>query len=434
MTIQLFMTYNIFMTHCHIIVKEKEIRGMKKQEGRSSTVFPLFENHEMDWTFKRTLEQMSEKSAESGECLWAASKIDKNNIDSWIETWAALAERVEKLGDASFQAGHSISARECYLRASNYYRTAEYACSPAKPAWQNLWQKSVSIFHKAGTLFDYPITYFRLPFEGFELPGYFCRPADDELKRPTIFFVGGNDSSGEEMVVACGFAAVRRGYNFFTFEYPGHRGAVHLDSACVKRQTYEKPFAAAFDYLFALPGVDERIALAGFSFGGYVVNQVACFEKRIKALIPDSPIINMQEFSQRFFDRFPLWMPTSIRRILLNWKLNHNPMMKTLLDYSLHTWGCKGDLFDYVEQGYSRGMVLGKELSNITCPVLGLVSDAEGPMLLFQAREFIEKVGSTDKTLRILSLGLDGTDDHCQLDNFSRAGQIILDWLDERFR
>ena len=56
---------------------------------------------------------------------------------------------------------------------------------------------------------------------------------------------------------------------------------------------------------------------------------------------------------------------------------------------------------------HSRGMVLGKELSNITCPVLGLMSDAEGPILLSQAREFIEKVGSADKTLTVLSLALD---------------------------
>ena len=407
---------------------------MKKQEGRSNTVFPIFGNHEMDWTFKRTLEQMSEKGAESGECLWAAAQIDKNNINSWIDTWDVLAQRVEALADASMQAGYIISARESYLRASNYYRTAEYACSPSKPAWNPLWQKSVDTFQKAAALFDPPITYFEIPFEGFKLPGYFWRPANDDKKRPTMLFVGGNDSSGEEMIYGCGFAAVRRGYNFMTFEYPGHRGAVHLDARCVKRQDYEKPFAAAIDYLLTLPGVNERIALAGFSFGGYVVNRVACYEKRIKALIPDSPLINMESLSTRFFDKFPTWMPTWLRRPLFNMNMKRDPMKKALLDYSLHTWGCTGDLFEYIEKGYSRGMILDKELANITCPVLGLVSDAEGPMLLSQAKEFINKVGSTDKTLKILSLGVDGTDDHCQLDNISRAAQIIFDWLDEHLK
>ena len=245
--------------------------------------------------------------------------------------------------------------------------------------------------------------------------------------------MGGNDSSGEEMVFACGFAAVRRGYNFFTFEYPGHRGAVHLDPRCVKRPDYEVPFAAAIDYLEALPGVDERIALSGFSFGGFVVSRVAIFEKRIQALIPDSPIIDMNRMARRFFDRFPEWMPTWMRRRLLNLSLKRAPMKKALLDYSLHTWGLKGDLFDFIESGISKPFVINDQLHKITCPVLGLVSDAEGPLLLEQAQSFIRGVGSNNKTLRVLSLQADGTDDPCQLDNFSRAGQIVFDWLDERF-
>jgi pimeloyl-ACP methyl ester carboxylesterase len=407
---------------------------MKKQEARSNTVFPVFGNHEMDWTFKRTLEQMSEKGAESGECLWAAAQIDKNNIDSWIDAWSVLAERVEKLGDVSMKGGHLISARDCYLRASNYYRTAEYGCSPSKAVWNPLWQKSVDTFQKAAALFDPPVEYIEIPFEGFKLPGYFMRPAKDDVKRPTLLIVGGNDSSGEEMVFDCGFAAIRRGYNFLTVEYPGHRGAVHLDPNCVKRQDYEKPFAKIIDHLLSLPGVDERIALAGFSFGGYVVNRVACFEPRIKALIPDSPVIDMEKLSTRFFDRFPAWMPVWLRRNLFSLNMKRNPMMKALLDYSLHTWGCKGDLFEFIEKGYSSGMILDTELANITCPVLGLVSDAEGPMLLSQAKEFITKIGSKDKTLKILSLDVDGTDDHCQLDNISRAAQIIFDWLDEHLK
>ena len=404
---------------------------MKKQEARSNTVFPIFGNHEMDWTFKRTLEQMSEKGAESGECLWAAAQIDKRDMNTWIDTWASLAKRVEAQAEASLRGGHAVSARESFLRASNYYRTAEYGCAPSHPYWDRLWQKSVDTFQQAGALFDPPIQYVEIPFEGFKLPGYFWRPANDDQKRPTLVMEGGNDSSGEEMVFACGFSTVRRGYNFFTFEYPGHRGAVHLDARCVKRQDYEVPFAAAFDYLATLPGVDERVAQAGFSFGGYVVNRVACYEKRVKALIPDSPVINMEVLSTRLFDRFPDWMPVWLRRPLLNGYMRRNPMMKALLAYSLYTWGCEGDLFEFVAKGYSRGMILDKELANITCPVLGLVSDAEGELMLAQAKEFIGKVGAQDKTLKILSLATAGTDDHCQLDNFSRAGQIIFDWLDD---
>jgi len=406
---------------------------MKKQEARSATSFGVFRDPEIDWTFKRTVAQMSEKGAETGECLWAASQINEKDISTWVHAWRVLAERVEKDGRASLAAGHKISARESFLRASNYYRTAEYACAPSHSDWDMLWQKSVETFQQAARLFNPPIKPITIPFEGFSLPGYFWRPADDDIQRPTLIAVGGNDSSGEEMVFACGFSAVRRGYNFFTFEYPGHRGAVHLDPRCTKRPDYEIPFAAAFDLLETLPGVDERIALSGFSFGGFVVNRVAIHEKRVKALIPDSPIINTDLMARRFFDRFPDWVPTWLRRKLLRASMQRKPMTKALLEYSLHTWGIKGDLFDFIESGLSKPMVITQDLHKITCPVLGLVSDQEGPLLLEQAKQFIQGVEAENKQLRILNLAKDGTDDHCQLDNFSRAGQIIYDWLDEVF-
>lgn len=405
---------------------------MKQQEARSLNGFRLFRNHETDWVFKRTLAEMSEKGAETGECLWAARQINQQDLRTWVDTWQTLAKRVEELGQLSLQQGHQISARESFLRASNYYRTAEYGCSPSLTEWDILWQKSVSTFQEAARLFTPPIKYFEIPFEGFRLPGYFWRPAADTQKRPTLISVGGNDSSGEEMVFACGFAAVRRGYNFFTFEYPGHRGAVHLNPQCIKRLDYEVPFAAAIDYLSTLPGVDDRIALSGFSFGGFVVNRVAIFEKRIRALIPDSPIIDMHQLSKRFFDRFPTWMPLWLRRLALRIGYLKEPMKKVLLDYSLKTWGIEGDLIDYLQSGVSAPFVVTEQLHKITCPVLGLVSDAEGAMMLAQAKEFIQRVGSVDKQLKILSLETDGTDDHCQLDNFSRAGQIVFDWLDDR--
>lgn len=46
---------------------------------------------------------------------------------------------------------------------------------------------------------------------------------------------GGNDDTIEEGFFIIGPAAVARGYNFFTFSYPGVRNAVHTDPVQVKR-------------------------------------------------------------------------------------------------------------------------------------------------------------------------------------------------------
>ncbi|NDJ54998.1 MAG: hypothetical protein GYB68_18145, partial [Chloroflexi bacterium] len=203
------------------------------------TLRTVFKHHEMDWHFRRTLLAMAEKGAEIGEALYAASRIEDGDAVSWIREWSALADRVDAHGEVSLAGGHLISARESFLRACNYYRTAEFFCHPEHPRFHELWEKSRASFHKACPLFDPPIEILEVPYEDGYLPGYFWRPANDDVDRPTLICVGGNDDSGEESWFWLGPAAVRRGYNFFSVEYPGHRGAVHLFPHFIKRADYE---------------------------------------------------------------------------------------------------------------------------------------------------------------------------------------------------
>ena len=52
------------------------------------------------------------------------------------------------------------------------------------------------------------------------------------------------------------------------------------------RYDYEVPGTAAFDYLAKRPDVDaKRIAIMGYSFGGYYSSRIAAFEKRYAACI-----------------------------------------------------------------------------------------------------------------------------------------------------
>ena len=68
----------------------------KTTTARSPNSLGVFKDHETDWVFKRTLEYMSEKAAEIGDCLFAANRIDERSRESWIVEWAALAGRVEQ--------------------------------------------------------------------------------------------------------------------------------------------------------------------------------------------------------------------------------------------------------------------------------------------------------------------------------------------------
>ena len=398
--------------------------------ARSPHGLGVFKDHETDWIFKRTLEQMIEKAAETGECLFAASQINESDGESWICAWAKLGDTVIAHAQESLQNGHTISAREAFLRASNYYRTAEYGCPPQHPRFHELWRKSFEAFHSACPLFDPPIQILQIPFGDKLLPGYFWYPNDYSENRPTMISIGGNDSSGEEMFIATGFGAVRRGYNYATFEYPGHRGTVHLYPDFVKRADYEVPFKAALDYLEKLPGVDDRIALGGFSYGGYVAAQVACHEKRIRAVIPDSPIVDLPVLVlSGFLGPLIKGVPPAILDKVIERRLRKSPITKALLKYSAWTWGVRNISEEFNLESFKRH-VIKDEIRAINCPALALVGKDEGEEMVRQATFFYENISSKNKTLHIFNREVDGSNDHCQLDNFSRAHQVAYDWLD----
>jgi len=403
--------------------------------GRGTLRFHIFKDHELDWIFRRTLVSIVEHGAEIGECLYAASRIDEKDGECWIKEWSALGERVEQQGDESLAGNHKVSARESFLRASTYYRAAEYICEPSHPRFDELWRKSQSSFHKACPLFDPPIQILKIPFESKYLPGYFWRPMNDEVDRPTYISVGGNDSSGEEVFFWDGFAAVRRGYNYFTFEYPGHRGTVHLFPELIKRKDYEVPFKVALDYLESLRGVNDRLALAGYSHGGYTVCRVAIHEPRIKALSPSTPLLNGNKASFAVFGPVLKKIPPSMIDNMLDWKIRKSPATKSLIYYMLWTMGYSriSELLKAVDRGEVAFDIEGQE-NKIACPSLALAGEGEGDELLRQSKQFYENISSSNRGIKIFTLSEDASDDHCQLDNRSRVNQVVFDWLDDVFQ
>ena len=408
---------------------------MAKLGARGTLSFKVFKSHEMDWLFKRTLIAMSEKGAEIGECLYAASLVRERDADSWVAAWASLGERLLSQGKASLAAGHRISAREAFLRATTYYRNAEYLCSRKDPQAFELWDRSRKAFHAACDLYEPPIRRIDVEFEGCRLPGYFWPCDESSTPRPTLFAVGGNDDSGEESFFWNGPAAHRRGYNYFTFEYPGHRGAVHLyPGTMIKRGDQEKPFRAAFDVLEALPGVDRRIALLGYSGGGYVVTRVAAFEERVAALIASTPLVDGERAGKAFFglvDKMPTWLLMA----LVSLKFGRDPALGRLFEYTLWTIGLKdisGIKAYLADASRERFSIEGLE-QRISCPVLALIGGGEGKDLFDQTDEFLAAVSSKVKTKHVFTPELDGSDDHCQLDNRLRANMVMFDWLDDVF-
>ena len=116
-----------------------------------------------------------------------------------------------------------MSAREAYLRASNYYRTSYLPLygKPVDPRLVEAFERETDSFQKAARLFSAPIEVLEIPFEGGSLPAYFVKVDNSRKPRPMILQTNGYDSTIQEMYFAHATAAIRRGYNFLCFDGPG---------------------------------------------------------------------------------------------------------------------------------------------------------------------------------------------------------------------
>src|SRR3984957_13022403 len=86
----------------------------------------LFRNESFSFGPLRPAGAAPYDGSDLGEVLATTRLIREGDLDGWLGCWRATAERVHELARASLAAGHRVSARQAFLRASNYYRTAEF--------------------------------------------------------------------------------------------------------------------------------------------------------------------------------------------------------------------------------------------------------------------------------------------------------------------
>jgi hypothetical protein len=135
--------------------------------------------------------------ADFGECLHTMACVPPGDGAAWHREWLATADRVAAIGDACAAAGHQVSAREAYLRASNYYRTSYIPLfgAPPAPALVAAFERESATFAAFAERASPPIEAIEIPFEGTSLPGYFCRAPHVKERGPTLIVTNGYDST-----------------------------------------------------------------------------------------------------------------------------------------------------------------------------------------------------------------------------------------------
>ncbi len=398
---------------------------------RSAVRVEGFRDDEFNYQLIRALGVADYGGSTVGECLAVVAGITDGSPSSWAGAFERLARRVEERGRACLAEGHRVSARDHLLRASTYFRTAEYYAEGSSGGTARAGERSQACFSDAAGLLDPPVERFEVTFDGGHLPGYLIRPTGGpEEPRPTLVGVGGFDSSAEELYFHYGAPGAERGWNVFVFDGPGQLGCLRGNPSMTFRPDYEVPMAAVLDALCALDDVDAgRVALAGQSFGAYFAARSAATDGRVRALVADPPVVDMGRYMEA-------WVGSEV----YNMKRDIRPedvsgVPEDLMPRQMQ-WGIEAICSRFGVSSFHAwreamgAYVLGELTGRITCPVLALVGEREGPEPRAQFDAFVAGVAGPVRP--VVFRPADGAATHCQADNIRLAAQVTFDWLDDR--
>ncbi|OON78744.1 alpha/beta hydrolase family protein [Streptomyces tsukubensis] len=400
-------------------------------------LFP--ENPQFWYETLRSFGHIAYGGADFGETLVTAGRITAGDYDSWHDEWLAAAERVSADGRTALKGGHGISARDAFLRASNYYRSAEFFLhgTPDDPRIRRAYDASVACFRAAAALFTPAIEPVTIPYEDTVLPGYFYRADDSGAARPTVVMFNGFDGTAEEMHFAGAAAAVERGYNVLSFDGPGQPGTRH-HHGLVFRPDWEAVVGPVLDHALTRPEVDPaRIALLGNSMGGLLAPRAAAFDHRVAALIAFDGVYDMAEFMTS-----ALPVPGDRGEIERRLRADHDPELDAVLEAgmassSMLRWAMAQGMYT---MGADTPRAFGAAFldyhlrdgvaERIACPTLVCAGVEDG---FFKGQpELLHEHLTCPKTLLEFTEE-QGAGAHCQAGGQRLAYARVYDWLDDTF-
>jgi len=237
------------------------------------------------WSFQflRMVEQAWSGGADFAECHAVAKDLPVGDGEAWYAGFRHLAARTEDAAENAAIGGHEVSAREFWMRASNYHRAAGFFLSPGDPRHGDGVLARRRCFLAAAERSPAAIEPVEIPYEDTTLPGYRFGPAaGSPSSGPAAIIYGGADAVAEEMYFFLGRALSDRGFTVLSMDGPGQGEA--LRRGIVARPDWEVAVTAAFDLLAGRDDVDaERIVMVGQSLGGLYATRAAAFEPRLRA-------------------------------------------------------------------------------------------------------------------------------------------------------
>lgn len=346
--------------------------------------------------------------------LEASQRGDDAGTEELYAAWQAVADRLIAAAEADLERSWTLGAGEKLYRASLYTSQAERLQSPQWAGRKAAYQKSMDLLARHIELSNRAIRRVEIPYEGSSLPAYMQSVPGADGQVPVVILWNGLDST-KEMMVYSGFADLlaERGIATLMVDCPGSGEALRMRGLTSRPDT-EVWAKAIIDWIETeLPEVDaERIALVGWSLGGYYAPRAAAFEPRIKQVVAWGANYDWAEVQRRRLARE-----------------GEHPVPH----YWAHVQWVFGatSLDDFLEK--TKGMRLEGVVDRIRVPFLIThgIGDRQIPVAYAQ-EQYDHAVNSPKRELRIFTQE-EGGAEHIGIDNMPHVAQFTADWITETF-
>lgn len=395
----------------------------------------IFKDDQFSFQLLRLLGEAVYKTSDIGEVLVTAEKIEEGNYESWYKEWNKTAERIHCIADNNYENGHTISAKEQYLRAANYYRIAEFYLHEniEDSNIERLYNLSFECFSKVMELNSPVIERVEIPYEKTTLPAHYYKLEDSNTERPVLVLMTGYDGTKEEFY-GLAMTAIEHGFNCLAFEGPG-QGEVVKKQHLYFRYDYEKVLTPVIDYLMMMPEINKnKIVVWGESLGGYLAPRALAFENRVACLVANGGVY---DFLGGFVHSTP-----STKEELINFAKTtpdffNNEIYKEMKVNSRTRWGISHGMYVFGVKTPAELVLKGEKFSlegvaqNIKCPTLIVDVEKDG-LLGGQSKPLYDKL--TCKKDYIKFKLEEGAGLHCQVGGKLISNESIFNWIEDTLR
>jgi naringenin degradation protein FdeB len=328
---------------------------------------------------------------------------------AWKEEWAAMGEQVARVADTADADGRLITAGNNYMRAGNYYYSAERFIPPG-PEKMDMYRKALRCYHAALDRLHPNVERVDVRYADGPLAAYFMKAPGATGRAPTVVLFDGMDNCKEMSVIFAGLEFAKRGIHTLAIDGPGQGESLRLRNIH-SRPDYEVAGTAAYDYVAARGDVDaRRVAVIGYNFGGYHAPRIAGCEKRYAAAVA---------FGAMHWD-LHAWQAEIKARLAADPKTSFSSVFQ-------FRWVVGAPDNDTALE-WAKRFTLEGVAQNIECPFL-VVHGADDRIVPVEAAHTLyEKVGSPRKHIRIFTAA-EGGAEHCQVDHRQAGVDYIADWL-----